>query len=126
MSLEGEEELDLKELEAQILQFVDKSDVEEMLRLQISELEMLQSMFSNPGEFCMDDYGAIADVHEYLDGRCTILPPQLDFTINLLLETVRVLVIIHTVLGFCTCTHTKAVINKQCDKGVGWGQNKSL
>ncbi|KAF4523106.1 hypothetical protein B566_EDAN003120 [Ephemera danica] len=89
MSLVSDEELDLKELEAQILKFVDKSDVEEMLRIQLSELEMLQSMFSNPGEFCMDDYGALADIHEYIEGRCTVLPPQLDFTIKLILEAVK-------------------------------------
>lgn len=80
--------LDFKELEEQITQIVDNGNLEEMLRIQLSEVEMLQSMFSNPGEFCVYDYSVIADINEFVDGRCSIYPPRLDFTINLFMDKV--------------------------------------
>lgn len=81
--------LDFKELEYQITQFVDKSEVEEMLKIQVSEFEMLQSMFSNPGEFEVFDYSVIADINEYVDGKNCELPPQLNFTINLTIDALK-------------------------------------
>ncbi|XP_068082861.1 RWD domain-containing protein 2A isoform X2 [Anabrus simplex] len=86
---EDNEYLDFKELEEQITQIVDNGNLDEMLRIQLSELEMLQSMFSNPGEFCVDDYSVIADINEFVDGRCNLYPPRLDFTINLFIDKVK-------------------------------------
>lgn len=80
--------LDFKELEEQITQIVDNGNLEEMLRIQLSEVEMLQSMFSNPGEFCVYDYSVIADINEYVDGKCSVYPPRLDFSINLFIDEV--------------------------------------
>lgn len=82
------EYLDFKELEEQIAQIVGNGNLEEMLRIQLSEVEMLQSMFSNPGEFCVYDYSVIADINEFVDGKCSIYPPRLDFTINLFMDKV--------------------------------------
>ncbi|PSN57282.1 hypothetical protein C0J52_02565 [Blattella germanica] len=81
--------LDFKELEEQIVQIVDHGNLEEMLRIQLSELEMLQSMFSNPGEFSVYDHSVIADINEFVDGKSFVCPPRLDFTINLFIEKVR-------------------------------------
>ncbi|XP_047121467.1 RWD domain-containing protein 2A isoform X1 [Schistocerca piceifrons] len=81
--------LDFKELEEQITQIVDNGNLEEMLRIQLSEFEMLQSMFSNPGEFCVDDPSVIADINEFVDGRCSIIPPRLDFSINLFIDMAK-------------------------------------
>ena len=81
--------LDFKELEEQIAQIVDNGNLEEMLRVQLSEVEMLQSMFPNPGEFCVYDYSVIADINEFVDGKCSLYPPRLDFTINLVIDKVR-------------------------------------
>lgn len=94
MSCKWDEYLDFEELEEQITQIVDHGNLEEMLRIQLSEMEMLQSMFSNPGEFCVDDPSTIADIHEFLDGKTTILPPRLDYTINLSIEDVTFILVI--------------------------------
>lgn len=85
---EDTECLDFKELEEQITQIVDNGNLEEMLRLQLSEVEMLQSIFPNPGEFCVCDYSVIADINEFLDGKCSFYPSRLDFTINLVIDEV--------------------------------------
>jgi len=85
---EDNEYLDFKELEEQITQIVDNGNLEEMLRLQLSEVEMLQSIFPNPGEFCVCDYSVIADINEFVDGKCSVYPPRLDFTINLVIDKV--------------------------------------
>ncbi|KAJ9601056.1 hypothetical protein L9F63_000791 [Diploptera punctata] len=81
--------LDFKELEEQIAQIVDNGNLEEMLRIQLSELEMLQSMFSNPGEFSVYDHSVIADINEFVDGKSTVYPPQLDFTISLFIDKAK-------------------------------------
>lgn len=78
--------LDFKELEEQITQFVDRSELTDMLRMQLTEVEMLQSMFSNPGEFCIDDPSVIADMNDYVDEKFGVFPAQLDFIINLVLN----------------------------------------
>jgi len=54
--------LDFKKLEEQIAQIADNGNWEEMLSSQLSEVEMLQSMFPNPGELCVYDYSVIADI----------------------------------------------------------------
>ncbi|GLH01094.1 RWD domain-containing protein 2A [Gryllus bimaculatus] len=86
---EDNEYLDFKELEEQITQIVDNGNLEEMLRIQLSELEMLQSMFSNPGEFCIDDPSVIADINEFLDGKTNAYPPRLDFAINITIDKAK-------------------------------------
>ena len=53
---DDDESLDLKELESQVMHLVDRGEVEEKLRMQLFEMEMLQSMYSNPGEFCVDNH----------------------------------------------------------------------
>lgn len=87
MSKDWQEEnyLDFKELEEQITKFFDKSDYDETLRIQLNELEMLESMFPNPGEFSIYDYSVIADINDFLDGKTSLLPPCLDFNINLVI-----------------------------------------
>lgn len=83
---DDDDSLDLKELESQVMQLVDRGDVEEKLRMQLFEMEMLQSMYSNPGEFCVDNPAIVADINEYLDGRTDTLPCRLDYTINLTMD----------------------------------------
>jgi hypothetical protein len=83
---DDDDSLDLKELESQVMQLVDRGEVEEKLRMQLFEMEMLQSMYSNPGEFCVDNHAILADINEYLDGRTEILPCRLDYTINLTID----------------------------------------
>lgn len=53
------------------------------LRKQLDELEMLTSIYCNPGELKIDDHSITADINEFLDGRLTDLNRQLDYTIML-------------------------------------------
>lgn len=66
--------------------FVDKNEMDRLLKIQLEEVEMLQSMFSNPGEFKMFDHSVIADIHEFIEGKSVMLPPRLDFIINLVVD----------------------------------------
>lgn len=101
MSWEVDTELlDLKELESQIAEFVDRSNVEEVLKIQLAEFEMLQSMFSNPGELNVDDHSVLADFNNYLEGKTTLIPPQLDFTINLQLNSNKLEVCVNLPLEY--------------------------
>lgn len=53
------------------------------LQQQIDELDMLQSIFCNPGELKIDDHSVLADINEYLDGKRMQLNQKLDYTITL-------------------------------------------
>ncbi|XP_064637680.1 tRNA-queuosine alpha-mannosyltransferase-like [Lineus longissimus] len=62
-----------------------ESEVREMLELQISEVEMLASMFPNPGEFCPEEDGdAVLFIQKYLDGKLKyeLLLHRIGFTIK--------------------------------------------
>lgn len=92
--------LDFKELEDQLSQFVDKSEIDEMLRIQLEEVEMLQSMFSNPGEFEIYDHSVIADINEFVEGKNNSLPPRLDFTIHLVIDEKKLEVCVNLPLNY--------------------------
>uniref|UniRef100_A0A1B6EHS2 RWD domain-containing protein n=1 Tax=Cuerna arida TaxID=1464854 RepID=A0A1B6EHS2_9HEMI len=92
--------LDFKELEDQMAQFVDKSELEEMLSIQLEEVEMLQSMFSNPGEFEIYDRSVIIDINDFVKGKCNVLPPRFDFTINLVLDEKKLEVCVNLPLDY--------------------------
>lgn len=78
--------LDFSELEKQLTDFVDRSTVEENLKIQLAEFEMIQSMYSNPKEIAIDKPDAIAELQDYCNGRGTTLPPQLDFHVFLTID----------------------------------------
>lgn len=66
-----------------------KSNVKENIELQLSELEMLNSMFPNEGEVEMTDPGTISDLHDFLSGKLDCLNlPKLEYVINLNTEGV--------------------------------------
>ncbi|XP_044727980.1 RWD domain-containing protein 2A isoform X2 [Chrysoperla carnea] len=81
--------LDFTELENEINQICDKGELKEMISLQLSEIEMLQSMYSNPGEFCIDNYGILADMYDFSEGKSSETPPQIDFQINLSIDNLK-------------------------------------
>ncbi|XP_022185005.1 RWD domain-containing protein 2A [Nilaparvata lugens] len=81
--------LDFEKLENEIAGFVDKSNIEEMLKLQLNELEMLGSMFPNPGELVVYDHSVIADINDFLEGKTSVLPACLDFTIFLTIDSLK-------------------------------------
>jgi len=54
------------------------------LEMQLSELEMLNSMFPNDGELKLSDPGAISDIQDFLAGKCSSTDlTTLSFTIHL-------------------------------------------
>lgn len=63
------------------------SDVQSLikicLRKQLDELEMLTSIYCNPGELSIDDHSIAADINEFLEDRLNDLNRQLDYTITL-------------------------------------------
>ncbi len=61
------------------------ADLVEMLNLQVSEIEMLQSMYPNPGELVLDDPLALADIQEFTEGKLPYetLLCRLGFTLKL-------------------------------------------
>ncbi|XP_022920182.1 RWD domain-containing protein 2A [Onthophagus taurus] len=56
------------------------------LDAQISEMEMLQSMF-NPGELKIEDPKALEEIKQFLNDPTDKTPPFIDFTINLEIAT---------------------------------------
>lgn len=58
----------------------DEDDVFlESLRLQLSEVEMLESMFPNEEEFRLEDPGVLVDVQEFISRKSKVLPSRLSF-----------------------------------------------
>lgn len=50
---------------------------------QCDEVEMLQSIFCNAGEMKIADHSILADMFDYLDGKCDRLTQKLDYTIRI-------------------------------------------
>ncbi len=58
-----------------------------MLELQLSEVEMLQSMFPSPGEFKMDNGPeALEEIQAFIDGKikAEYLESRLGFIVNII------------------------------------------
>jgi hypothetical protein len=70
----------------------DNTDVREMLELQLAEVEMLESMFSNPGEFVLDSKTALEELRAFVDGviNYDTLQTRIGFTIRLNVSTEKV------------------------------------
>jgi hypothetical protein len=65
-------------------------EVVQNLELQLSELEMLNSMFPNDGELELADPGVISDIQDYLQGKLDISElSKLQYTVNLNVQGVR-------------------------------------
>lgn len=62
------EDLDMKELERQMNQLVVKSHLEENLKPELPEFEMLQSMFPCSDEIIFDDPFLLEDFRHYVYG----------------------------------------------------------
>ncbi|KAK7097059.1 RWD domain-containing protein 2B-like [Littorina saxatilis] len=60
--------------------------LQEMLELQLAEVEMLQSMFPNPGEFTLDSKTVLEELQSYVDGRIRYeyLGTRIGFTVKIL------------------------------------------
>ncbi|XP_041368981.1 RWD domain-containing protein 2B-like [Gigantopelta aegis] len=61
------------------------ADLKDLLELQLSEVEMLASMFPNPGEFSLDSRSALADVQAFVEGKIQYqyLRTRIGFTVRI-------------------------------------------
>ncbi|XP_018329910.1 RWD domain-containing protein 2A [Agrilus planipennis] len=66
------------------------SKFKENLETQLSEIEMLQSVYCNPGEFRMQDPSATMEAKNFIDNIASDIPPTLDFVINLVISGIKV------------------------------------
>ena len=73
-------------------------DLKAMLELQLSEVEMLASMFPSPGEFTLDSQFAVADIQAFLDGKVQYqyLRSRIGFTIRIAADGNKVCVVMVT------------------------------
>ncbi|XP_070553664.1 RWD domain-containing protein 2B-like [Ptychodera flava] len=60
-----------------------------LLELQLSEMEMLQSMFPQDGEFEVDDPITLTDVKDYVDGKTEEVPLQISFALKISTEEAK-------------------------------------
>lgn len=56
------------------------------LQQQMSELELLKSMYPNPEDIVITDNKVLEDVQNFLDNKTDYIPHHLDFVINLLIN----------------------------------------
>ncbi|XP_076468323.1 RWD domain-containing protein 2A-like [Babylonia areolata] len=64
----------------------DSTDVSEMLQLQLAEVEMLESMFANPGEFTLDNQSVLDELRAFVEGTIDydVLESRVGFTIKMM------------------------------------------
>lgn len=62
---------------------LDQAQLVAMIELQLSEVDMLQSMFPGPREFVLHDPSVLVDLRDFAEGRTLLLPPRIDLVINL-------------------------------------------
>ena len=63
----------------------------ECLQLQLSEIEMLQSMY--PNELSVDDPSVLSDVQKYIDGDTSEVPHQISVTLKIHMDEPKVKVV---------------------------------
>ena len=61
------------------------ADLMETLTLQLSEVEMLSSMFPDRSEFVLDDHSSVAEITAFLEGQmdASNLQSRIGFTVKL-------------------------------------------
>ena len=64
------------------------ADLEETLSLQLSEVEMLTSMFPDNTEFTLDDPNGVSEIQLFIDGQIDLdnLQSRIGFVIKLTVE----------------------------------------
>ncbi|XP_006626373.2 RWD domain-containing protein 2A [Lepisosteus oculatus] len=72
--------------------------VKENLEMQVSEMEMLFSMFPGEGDIRLEDACALLHVMRYLEGVRESLPPRIEFCIEVKIDNPQVTVDLHASL----------------------------
>lgn len=70
------------------------NDLKICLQKQIDEIQLLSSIFCNPGELKIDDHSIIVDINEFLDNKRKNLIRTLDFTICLNIKQTKLFIYI--------------------------------
>lgn len=65
--------------------------LKQCIREQCDEVEMLQSIFCNPGEMKVSDHSILADMFDYLDDKIDRLNKRLDYTIEISIDDAQTL-----------------------------------
>lgn len=65
------------------------SEIAHCLSQQISELDLLNSMYPNHGEITLSDKGILDKINKFLDGNSEYVPNNLDFVINLFIDNLK-------------------------------------
>lgn len=79
---------------------INQECVKRNLKIQLEEVEMLQSIFCNPGELKNIDHSIIADINLFLEGNCNLHPSQIDFLIYLDIDDKKFEVCVHLPLNY--------------------------
>lgn len=114
-------DLNFSDLEFEIADICDKSEIKEMITLQLQEVEMLQSMFPNPGEFKIDNYGITADMYQFVEDKTTKIPAQLDYQILLNIDSQKFEVSVNYPHEYPAC---EPDIYTRCEKLTRFQQNQ--
>ncbi|XP_026748176.1 LOW QUALITY PROTEIN: RWD domain-containing protein 2A [Galleria mellonella] len=59
------------------------------LKQQLSEYELLKSMYPNNDDIKLTDNNILKDINSFLENKLEYAPPHLDFTLNLLLNNLK-------------------------------------
>lgn len=63
--------------------FYNETVKRECLQKQLEEMDIINSIYCNPGEFKIDDHSVTADINEYLEGRLGSFNNKLDYNVCL-------------------------------------------
>ncbi|XP_026747128.1 RWD domain-containing protein 2B [Trichoplusia ni] len=66
-----------------------REEYEDCISQQISEYELLKSMYPNPGELILNDKSVINEMNNFLNNKTESIPGHLDFKLNLLIEELK-------------------------------------
>ena len=66
------------------------TSLEECFQLQLSEVEMLSSMYPNSQEFSISCPFVLKDMNRFVSGETKYMPNELDFTLNLKIAEIKV------------------------------------
>ncbi len=80
--MDSDELLNFAELDAQIQDIIDRSELLYNLKIQIEEVDFLRAMYYQSKEFVVDE-NVLKKVNEYVTETSSEIPPTLDFVINL-------------------------------------------
>ncbi|XP_050515288.1 RWD domain-containing protein 2A [Diabrotica virgifera virgifera] len=68
---------------------ISSDQLKSNLEIQLSELEILESLLYNPGELKVEDICTLSDIRDYVNDKTTISPPYLDITVNIIQDNAK-------------------------------------